>query len=183
MKTVIFAGGCFWCIEHDLRSLAGVTSVVSGYTGGTIANPTYEQVIYEDSGHREAVQVTYDETKISFKKLCQFFLDHIDPTDAGGQFADRGENYRTAIYFQNQEEETTARALLVELTESKVYDDKPIVVDVLPTQPFYSAEEYHQDYASKNPVHYGMYRVGSGREGFVNGVCQIREEKKINWKE
>ena len=180
-NTVIFAGGCFWCVEHDLREAEGVTEVVSGYTGGTIANPTYEQVCSETSGHREAVEVTYDSEKTSFKKLTQYFLDHIDPTDQSGQFADKGESYKSAIFYATPEERQIAESLLQELNESKLYG-KPTAVDVLPQSAFYKAEEYHQNYEEKNPVHYGLYRAGSGREAFVNRTCAIREEKKMNWK-
>ncbi len=178
IKNAIFAGGCFWCTESDLRKIDGVLDVVSGYSGENVGNPTYEN----HEGYREAVSVTYDETKVSFKKLCQFFLDHIDPTDGGGQFYDRGESYKTAIYFENEEEKDIADGLLVELGESGLFD-KPIAVDVLPKGYFYKAEEYHQDYADKNPVRYELYKQGSGRVTFVNQVCQVREERKIHWRD
>lgn len=178
IKNAIFAGGCFWCTESDLRKIDGVLDVVSGYSGENEGNPTYEN----HEGYREAVLVTYDETKVSFKKLCQFFLDHIDPTDGGGQFYDRGESYKTAIYFENEEEKDIAGGLLVELGESGLFD-KPIAVDVLPKGSFYKAEEYHQDYADKNPVRYELYKQGSGRVIFVNQVCQVREERKIHWRD
>jgi len=181
-NKAIFAGGCFWCTEHDLRAIPGVIDVVSGYTGDSAETATYEQVSSHTTHHRESVEVTYDSDKTSFKKLTQFFLDHIDPTDAGGQFHDRGESYKTAIYFQNAEEEKIARALVQELGESGLYD-KPIVVDILPAVPFYKAEDYHQQYAEKNPAHYASYRKGSGKEDFINNVCMIRDEKKMYWKE
>ncbi len=178
MNKVIFAGGCFWCVEHDLHEAPGVVNIVSGYSGGDKPNPTYE----DHSDHREAVEVEYDPSKTSFKKLTQFFLDHIDPTDTGGQFADRGGSYKTAIYYQTEEEKKIAEDLLVELDEAHVYD-RPHAVEVLPAKKFYKAEEYHQNYAEKNPTHYAMYRKGSGREDFVNRTCAIREEKHIDWKE
>jgi methionine-S-sulfoxide reductase len=177
-KTLILAGGCFWCVEHDLREAVGVLSVISGYSGGGSDTPTYEN----HHGHREVVLVEYDDEKTSYKKLLQFFIDHIDPTDIGGQFADRGESYRTGIYYENEEEKAAAEAVLLELNESHIYD-APSEVDILPRKPFYKAEEYHQNYAEKNPTHYNLYRQGSGREGFVNRTCQIREEKNIPWKE
>lgn len=177
-KSLLLAGGCFWCVEHDLREAPGVISVTSGYSGGETGNPTYE----EHRGHREVVLVEYDEEKTSYKKLLQFFIDHIDPTDTGGQFADRGESYRTAVYYENDEEKEIAESVLTELNESHVYD-APAQVEILPRKPFYKAEEYHQNYADKNPDHYNAYRIGSGREGFVNRTCQIREEKNIPWKE
>jgi peptide methionine sulfoxide reductase msrA/msrB len=179
---VIFAGGCFWCVEHDLREAEGVVGVTSGYTGGDEKTATYMQVASRMTKHREAVEVTYDTEKTNFKKLCQFLLDHIDPTDADGQFHDRGEDYKTAIYFKNAEEKNITENLLKELDESKLYD-KPVAVDVLPAMPFYKAEEEHQDYAHKNPEHYNAYRQASGRESFINKTCSIREEKKMNWKE
>lgn len=178
MNKVIFAGGCFWCVEHDLHEAEGVVNVVSGYTGGESENPTYEN----HTGHREAVLVEYDPNKTSFKKLTQFFLDHIDPTDKGGQFGDRGSSYKTAIYFSNNEEKNIAESLLKELDESHVYE-KHHAVEVLEIKPFYKAEEYHQNYAEKNPTHYALYRKGSGREDFINRTCAIREEKHVNWKD
>ena len=178
INYTIFAGGCFWCTESDLRKVDGVVDAVSGYSGPAQGSPSYEN----HRGYREATQVVYDSSKTSFKKLCQFFLDHIDPTDAGGQFHDRGESYKTAIYYKSEEEKAIAGSLLVELAESGIYS-QPIAVDLLPEEAFYTGEEYHQEYAKKNPVQYAMYRRGSGREDFVNNVCQIREEKKIAWKE
>ncbi len=177
-KSVILAGGCFWCVEHDLRHAPGVVSVLSGYSGGENSMPTYE----DHRGHREVVIVEYDTSKTSYKKIVQYFLDHIDPTDSGGQFADRGESYTPALFFDGSEEEAVARTVLQELTQSGVYA-KPIVVGLLPRKPFYKAEEYHQNYAEKNPTHYGLYRLGSGRENFVGKTCAIREEKHIPWKE
>ncbi len=175
-KTLVLAGGCFWCVEHDLREAEGVVNVTSGYSGGESENPTYEN----HTGHREVVLVEYDDSKTSYKKLLQFFIDHIDPTDDGGQFADRGESYRTAIYYETDEERKLAQGVLDELDVSGVYE-KPHAVDLVPRKPFYQAEEYHQEYAEKNPTHYALYRSGSGREDFVNRTCQIRDEKKISW--
>jgi peptide methionine sulfoxide reductase msrA/msrB len=177
MKNVILGGGCFWCVEHDLREAPGVTDVISGYSGEGGRNPTYEN----HEGYREVAQIFYDENKTNFKKLLQFFLDHIDPTDDGGQFGDRGESYKTAIYYKNEEEKNIAEDLLKELDESHLYEKK-VAVDIIPEMHFYKAEEYHQNYAEKNPEHYAMYRKGSGREDFVARTCQIREEKKMNWK-
>ncbi len=180
-KTAVFAGGCFWCTEHDLREVDGVVDAISGYAGKHVEEkdiPRYEN----HAGYIEAVQVVYDPSKTSFKKLSQFFLDHIDPTDGGGQFFDRGESYKTAIFYKTDEEKEIAQALFAELDESKIYD-KPVAVKVLPEQTFYRAEEYHQNYAQKNPDHYNSYKKGSGRAGFQANVCEIRDEKKINWKE
>ncbi|MDB4984432.1 MAG: msrA3 [Patescibacteria group bacterium] len=178
-KTATFAGGCFWCVEHDLRAIAGVIDAVSGYAGGDTPDPTYQ----DHGDHREAVQVTYDPNVTSFKKLSQFFLDHIDPTDAGGQFYDRGEAYKTAIYYSNDDEKAIALSLIKELGDSGIFPGETIAVQVFPYKNFYKAEDYHQDYADKNPMHYESYAKGSGRVTFVANTCNIRELKHIDWKE
>ena len=178
-QTATFAGGCFWCTEHDLRALPGVLDAVSGYSGGDIPNPSYEN----HDGYREAVQVTYDPAIVSFKKLAQFFLDHIDPTDAGGQFYDRGESYKTAIYYQDEQEKTVAQSLIAELGDSGIFAPLPIAVQILPYKNFFKAEDYHQDYADKNPTHYQSYATGSGRVQFVANTCAIRDQKHIQWKD
>ena len=177
-ESLILAGGCFWCVEHDLHEASGVLSVTSGYSGGETTNPTYEN----HSGHKEVVLVEYEDTKTSYKKLLQFFIDHIDPTDNGGQFADRGTSYKSGIFYENEEEKTIAENVIRELNDSKIYDS-PSSVEILERKPFYKAEDYHQNYADKNPAHYAMYRSGSGRESFVNTTCQIRDEKHIMWSE
>lgn len=154
-----------------------MVDVISGYTGGDSENPTYDN----HSGHKEAVKVVYDSSKVTFKKLTQFFLDHIDPTDENGQFFDRGSSYKTAIFYKNEDERQVAEGLIKELEDSKLYD-KPIAVQVLKETPFYSAEEYHQDYAKKNPSHYYAYKDGSGRTEFQAKVCTIRDQKGIRWR-
>jgi methionine-S-sulfoxide reductase len=156
-----------------------VIEVTSGYTGGdTPIPPTYES----HDGYKEAVLVYYDDRVTTYKNLLQFFLDHIDPTDDGGQFADRGESYAPAIYYKDEEERLIAKLVLKELDESHVYTHLSKVL-LLERMHFYPAEEYHQKYAEKNPLRYSLYRNGSGREAFVNKTCVIREEKKIPWKE
>lgn len=175
--TAVFAGGCFWCVEHDLREVSGVLDAISGYAGNG-ENPTYEN----HNGFMEAVEVIYDGSRTTFKKLAQFFLEHIDPTDSGGQFFDRGKSYMTAIFCKNLEEQKIAEDLIKELEDSKIYD-APIAVKVLPEPKFYKAEEYHQRYAEKNPDHYEAYKNGSGRGEFVAKTCAIRDEKKIVWKD
>lgn len=177
-KSLILAGGCFWCVEHDMRKAEGVIAVTSGYSGGELTDPTYEN----HRGHREVILVEYDDTKTTYKKLLQYFIDHIDPTDRGGQFGDRGESYTSAIYYQNEEEKNSAIRVIKELDNSHVYEI-PSHVDILERKPFYKAEEYHQEYAEKNPLRYSMYRQGSGRDDFINRTCQIREEKHIEWSE
>lgn len=178
MKQAVFAGGCFWCVEHDLRVAEGVIDAISGYAGESGGNPSYER----HKGYAEAVQVSYNESKTSFKKLCQFFLDHIDPTDAGGQFFDRGESYSTAIFYSEEAERLIAEGLLQELRDSGLYE-KDIQVKVLPEVIFYPAEEYHQRYAEKNPEHYYAYKNGSGRAEFQARTCAVRDEKKIQWQD
>ncbi len=178
-KTVVFAGGCFWCVEHDLRAVPGVIDAVSGYSGGDTPDPDY----YNHGDHREAVQVTYDPSVVSFKKLCQFFLDHIDPTDPAGQFHDRGEAYKTAIYYKNEEGRDVALSLINELDDSGLFAPFKIAVQVLPETAFYKAEDYHQNYADKNIMHYTNYAKASGRVQFVADTCAVRDQKHIQWKD
>ncbi len=179
IKTVVFAGGCFWCVEHDLRAVQGVVDAVSGYSGGDTLNPDY----YDHGNHCEAVQVTYDAEVVSFKKLCQFFLDHIDPTDPDGQFHDRGLSYRTAIYYKDTEEQDVAESLIKELDESEIFAPLKVAVQVLPETTFYKAEEYHQNYADKNIMHYTNYAKASGRVQFVANTCAVRDQKHRAWKD
>ncbi len=179
-KSVILAGGCFWCVEHDLRAAPGVSLVTSGYVGSDagLQVPSYEY----HQGYKEAVHVEYDEEKTSYKKILQFFIDHIDPTDEGGQFADRGDSYKAVIYYKDEEERLISLFVIKELNESHVYNG-PSKIEVLPQAYFYEAEECHQNYADKNPLRYDLYKKTSGREAFINRTCAMREEKKISWKE
>lgn len=177
-KTLILAGGCFWCVESDMKKARGVVSVVSGYSGGDTSMPTYE----DHEGHKEVILVEYDSTETTYKKLLQYFIDHIDPTDSGGQFADRGESYRSAIFYENSEEKSIAEGVIDELNKSGIYEI-PSQIEILPRKPFYKAEEYHQNYAQKNETYYGLYRLQSGREEFVQNTCALRDEKKVLWSE
>ena len=161
-----FAGGCFWCMEPPFEKLEGVISVVSGYTGGTQKNPTYEQVSSGKTGHAESVQVRYDPGKVTYEQLLDVFWRQIDPTDAGGQFADRGRQYRSAIFCHDARQRELAERSKVELAKSGKFT-KPILTAIEPAGEFYPAEEYHQDYYKKNPEHYQAYRRGSGREAFL----------------
>ncbi|MNK08758.1 Peptide methionine sulfoxide reductase MsrA [compost metagenome] len=161
-----FAGGCFWCMVSPFEELPGILNVVSGYTGGHVENPTYEQVCSDTTGHYEAVQITYNPEIFPYQKLLDLFWQQIDPTDAGGQFHDRGDSYRTAIFYHNEEQRVLAEASKQKLAESGRFD-KPIVTPILPAAPFYAAEEYHQGYHKKNPAHYKRYRKGSGRQDFI----------------
>lgn len=177
-KKLYVAGGCFWCTESDYRKINGVSQVISGFSGGHVEHPTYTQVCTTDTGHREAVEITYDADIVSYRTLLLHFFDHIDPTDAGGQFHDRGFAYTTAIFFQTDEEKEIAEKLIFELQESGLYD-APIATVVEKYRNFYPAEEYHQDYSEKNPMRYGMYRMGSGRDATYKNICAIKEEKGL----
>ncbi len=165
-RTAIFAGGCFWCTEADFEKVAGVIDAVSGYTGGKEVNPTYEQVSSGRTGHVEAVKVIYDPTKVSYAQLLDVFWRHVDPTDDGGQFVDRGPQYKSAIFYGNEEEHQLAEASKEKLAASGRFD-KPIVTLIEPAGPFYPAEDYHQNYYKKNPIRYKWYRSGSGRDRFL----------------
>ncbi|MEI1277935.1 peptide-methionine (S)-S-oxide reductase MsrA [Leptospira venezuelensis] len=168
-ETAIFAGGCFWCMEGPFEKLPGVISVISGYTGGKEKNPTYEDVGYGRTGHRESVLITYDPKKIDYAKLLDTYWRQIDPTDSGGQFADRGNQYRAAIYYKNEAQRKLAQEFKDKIGASKKFSS-PIAVEILQASEFYPAEEYHQDYYKKNPSHYKQYRKGSGREDYVKEV-------------
>ena len=168
-KEAYFAGGCFWCTESDFEKVDGVIEAISGYTGGHVANPTYEQVSDGGTGHVESVKVIYDPTKVSYEQLLQYFWMHIDPTDAGGQFVDRGPQYRSVIFYSDEQEHRLAEASKKKLAESGRFD-KPIVTEILPLGPFYPAEEYHQDYYKKNPIRYRYYRYRSGRDQYLKKV-------------
>ena len=165
-KTAVFGGGCFWCMEPPFEQLRGVLEVTAGYSGGDEKNPTYEQVSSGRTGHIESVRVVYDPAQISFKELLDTFWRYVDPTDPGGQFADRGNHYKTAIFYNNEEEKRIAEQSRDELAASGVFD-RPIATAIRPTKPFYPAEAYHQDYYKKNVAHYEAYKVGSGRAGFL----------------
>lgn len=162
--TATFAGGCFWCVESDFEKVPGVFKVISGYAGGTKDNPTYET--YSAKGHIEAAQVYYDPSKITYDQLLDILWKHIDPTDPGGQFADRGKNYRSAIFYHNEEQKGIAERSKAALNRSGRFQ-KPIVTEIIKFSKFYEAEDYHQDYYKKNPLRYTYYRHGSGRDQFL----------------
>lgn len=179
MKTgkATFAGGCFWCMEPAFHVLDGVLDVVAGYAGGELANPPYEEVSSGLSGHVEAVQVRYDPSKISYKKLLEVFWESVDPTDEGGQFADRGPQYATAIFFHDEEQKRLAEESKRMLGESGRFD-KPVVTGITRFKNFYPAEEYHQDYYKKNPSHYRSYSIASGRKPFLEKTWRKMKTKK-----
>jgi methionine-S-sulfoxide reductase len=159
-EHAIFAGGCFWCTEAEFRAVDGVISVTSGYTGGHLENPSYEQVSSKQTGHLEAVDILYDPAKVQYETLLDIYWHSIDPTDPGGQFYDRGEPYHTAIFYTSEEQRQ-----LAEQSKEQVRNrlGKDIYTQILPASNFYPAEEYHQRYAERNPIHYNAYKRGSGR--------------------
>jgi peptide-methionine (S)-S-oxide reductase len=161
--TAIFAGGCFWCTESDFDKMPGVLSTTSGYTGGKRANPTYEQVSAGNSGHIESVRVVYDPAKISYATLVDRFFRTIDPVDAGGQFCDRGDQYRSAIFVANANERRIAESVKTKIAGAAKLP-APIATMILPASAFYPAEGYHQDYYRKNPIRYRFYRYSCGRD-------------------
>lgn len=165
-QTAIFAGGCFWCMVKPFDTQPGIISVVSGYTGGHVVNPTYEQVTTGTTGHTEAVEITFDPAVISYQQLVEIYWQQTDPTDALGQFADRGDSYRPVIFYADDAQRKIAEASKTALAQSGHFK-QPIVTTIEPAQPFYPAEEYHQDYYKRHSVHYNLYREGSGRAGFI----------------
>lgn len=177
-KTAVFAGGCFWCLEPPFEAAAGVIDVKAGYTGGKTENPSYEEVTTGKTGHYEAVQVTYDPSQVSYRELLDIFWRQIDPTDKGGQFADRGSQYYTAIFYQDEEQKLEAEASKKRLGESGWFD-APIATGILPAAPFYPAEEYHQDYYKKNAFHYSRYKKGSGREMYQKTFWQSKPSEPL----
>ncbi len=166
LEKATFAGGCFWCMEPPFVTLDGVEEVVAGYTGGEVEDPTYEEVSSGETGHYEAVDIYYDPDEISFSELLDVFWEHIDPTDPGGQFADRGSQYKTAIFYHDGEQKQLARESKSELENSGKFE-KEIVTEILPAKEFYLAERYHQDYHRKNPERYQSYKKLSGRAKFL----------------
>ncbi|HEX8569463.1 MAG TPA: peptide-methionine (S)-S-oxide reductase MsrA [Caulobacteraceae bacterium] len=167
LETAVFAGGCFWCTEADFEKMPGVVSAVSGYTGGSERNPTYEQVVAKRTGHLEAVRVTYDPSKVTYGALVTQFWRTIDPTDAGGQFCDRGATYRTAVFVSDPAQRRAAEASKA-LTQKRL--GKPVVTEIRTLGRFWPAEGYHQDYARKNPLRYKVYRQGCGRDARLKGL-------------
>lgn len=164
--SAVFAGGCFWCTEADFSKVDGVLEVISGYTGGRTPDPTYEQVSAGGTGHYEAVRIVYDPSRIGYERLLDIFWRHVDPTDAGGQFVDRGPQYRSAIFYADDTQKRLAEQSRDRLASSGPFD-RPIVTEILPQGDFYPAEDYHQDYFKNNPLRYRFYRSGSGRDRFL----------------
>lgn len=167
LEQATFAGGCFWCMVKPFDEQPGIESVVSGYTGGTTVNPTYEQVCTNNTGHFEAVQITFNPEVFPYARLLELFWQQIDPTDPGGQFYDRGRSYQTAIFYHSENQRIEAEQSKNALELSGVFS-KPIVTEILPAKEFYPAETYHQGFYKKNPERYQSYQHGSGRAAFID---------------
>jgi peptide-methionine (S)-S-oxide reductase len=169
-RQAYFAGGCFWCVEADFQKLEGVGDVISGFTGGELPNPTYRG---NHEGHYEAVEVNYDDAVISYDELLRYFWRHVDPLDAGGQFCDRGFSYKTAIFVSNDEERQAAETTRAEV--DALFPDSDVATEILPAGRFWPVEEYHQEYADKNPLRYGFYRRACGRDSRVDELWEDKE--------
>lgn len=163
LATATFAAGCFWCVESDFDKVQGVVSTTSGFTGGEKKNPTYEQVSEGGTGHTEAVQIMYDPKKVSYAQLLNVFWRNVDPLDAKGQFCDKGDQYRSAIFYHNKEQKQAVEQSKAALEKSERFE-KPIVTQIASAAPFYAAEEYHQNFYKKNPLRYKFYRFNCGRD-------------------
>ncbi len=179
-KRAIFAGGCFWCMEELFRKIDGIVDVKCGYTGGEVENPTYEDVKSGKTGHYEAILIEYDSEKVDYKTLLTEFLSNIDPTDGGGQFVDRGTQYRPAIFYTEKSQMETAKEFLEKLSRAKIFKGV-IAVKILPEKKFYEAEKYHQEYFRTCPLNYKLYKNSSGRVDYVkkfkNEIKKILEKK------
>ncbi len=167
VQTAIFAGGCFWCVESDFDHVPGVLETISGYTGGHLDNPTYKDVVSETTGHREAVKITFDPQRVEYDTLLDVFWRSVDPTDAGGQFCDRGESYTTAIYTSDGDQQLKAEASSAAIMDAL---GQKIATVIAPSKQFYAAEDYHQDYYKKNPVRYKLYRAGCRRDAKIEAL-------------
>lgn len=181
LEIATFAGGCFWCTESDFEKLSGVVKAISGYTGGTRENPSYKEVASGSTKHLEAVQVYYDPSMVTYQELVDYFWKHINPTDPGGQFVDRGPQYRSAIFYHDENQRQIAEKSKQTLNSSGKFD-KPVVTEILKLSAFYPAEEYHQDYYKKSRLRYKYYRYGSGRDQFLKKtwVDDMADEKPKN---
>lgn len=172
IEKAIVAGGCFWCMVQPFDTWDGVHSVISGYTGGDVEKPSYEQVKKGMTGHYEAVEITFDSEKITYETILDLFWKQIDPTDAGGQFDDRGDQYRTAIFYTTKEQHEQAKSSKQELAASGKFN-KPIVTEILPAAVFYTAEDYHQDFYKKEKEAYQKDREESGRDEFIEAYWKV----------
>ena len=169
--TAVFAGGCFWCMEPPFDKLEGVTATISGYTGGHTEDPTYKQVSSDTTGHYEALEVTYNPNKIDYATLLEVFWHNVDPLDAYGQFCDKGQSYRTAIFYNSEAQKKLAEISKKEIIDSERFKEE-IVTEIIAAKKFYPAEEYHQDYYQKNPLRYKYYRFACGRDARLEELWQ-----------
>ena len=178
IDTATFAGGCFWSMERPFDHTPGVTSVIVGYTGGTTANPTYDEVGTRTTGHAESVEVRYDPSRVSYEKLLYIYWHNIDPVTREAQFCDHGNEYRTAIFYHNEAQKKAADASKAELDRSGLFKS-PIVTQIAPASTFWKAEEYHQHYADRNPIQYNLYRVGCGRDARLKELWGSSAEPNV----
>lgn len=178
VEIATFAGGCFWCMEPPFSDTDGVLSIRPGYMGGEVKYPTYEQVCTGKTGHAEVVQISYDSNRVSFKQLVEIFWRQIDPTTENQQFADRGSQYRTAIFYHNLSQKETAIETLKFHEKHHTFGTSPIVTQVVPASEFYPAEDDHHQYYLKNPSHYARYKSGSGRQGYLASLWGNEKQKK-----
>jgi len=179
LREAIFAGGCFWCMEAAFELMPGVIEAISGYTGGTVKNPTYEQVSTGTTGHLEAVLVRYDPARTTYEELLDLFWRNVNPTDAGGQFIDRGTQYNTAIFYLNEEQRTIAEGSKGKLESAGVFEE-PIVTQILPAETFYPAEAYHQDYHKTYLAQYKAYSTASGREAYLDKMWEGQDDTSLD---
>ena len=177
LKKATFAGGCFWCMEPPFEKLEGVQGVISGYAGGSKENPTYEEVSSGGTGHAEVIQILYDPSKVGYERLLEVFWQNIDPTDSVGQFVDRGSQYRSAVFYHDDEQKRLAEESKKKVAASGKFD-RPIATQIVPLERFYPAEAYHQDYYKRNPIRYKIYRLHSGRDQFLEKVWRDQEGLK-----
>ncbi len=182
LEKATFAGGCFWCMEPPYEKLDGIKEVISGYIGGHDTTPTYEEVSDGKTGHYESVEIVFDPSKVTYEKLLEIFWMQINPTDSGGQFADRGPQYKTAIFYHSDEQKRLAEQSRDMMNKSGIYD-KPIVTEILPAPEFYIAETYHQDYYKNNSFRYKLYRYGSGRDRYLDKIWDGRKNIPDNTRE
>ena len=181
LEKATFAGGCFWCMEHPFEKFEGVKDAISGYTGGHKENPTYNEVSSGTTGHLEAVQVSYDPSKVTYKELLDVFWRQVDPTDSHGQFVDRGEQYRSAIFYHSDQQKKLAEKSKEELNRSGRYE-KPIVTEIIKASTFYKAEDYHQNYYKTHTFRYKYYRSQSGRDKYLKKIWEEKMESKVSGK-
>jgi len=182
IKSIIVAGGCFWCTESDFEKYPGVIEAESGYINGTTENPTYREVASKSTGHYEVVKVTFDSNKTNAAELTEYFWSTIDPTDAKGQFCDKGSPYKTGLFYQNEEQKKVFEESLEYLKKNKPFSD-PIVTEILEAQTFYPAEDYHQNYYKENKLQYIYYRLGCGRDARIKQLWGHIASKEIGKKE